>query len=97
MKNQLELTLRLPEELLRKLIYISSAEGRSPNNHLLMLLRNKVQYFERTKGRIPPAELQAVALSQAYPGRRAAAGEPACACPSAEKRAADASSPEDRS
>ena len=65
MKHQMELTLRLPEELLRKLIYISDAEGRSPNNHLLLLLRNNVQYFERTKGRIPPAALQALSLPQA--------------------------------
>ena len=63
MKNQTELTLRLPEELLRKLIYVSEAEGRSPNNHMLMLLRNSVQYFERTKGRIPSAALQAIDLS----------------------------------
>ena len=45
MKNQTEITLRLPEDLLRKLIYVSAAEGRSPNNHLLMLLRNSIQYF----------------------------------------------------
>ncbi len=62
MKNQTELTLRLPEDLLRKLIYISEAEGRSPNNHMLMLLRNSVQYFERTKGRISPAALQAIEI-----------------------------------
>ena len=63
MKNQTELTVRLPEELLRKLIYVSEAEGRSPNNHILMLLRNSVQYFERTKGRISNADLQAIDLS----------------------------------
>lgn len=72
MKNQTELTLRLPEELLRKLIYISNAEGRSPNNHLILLLRNNIQYFERTKGRISPAALQSVELSQAFSERRAA-------------------------
>lgn len=63
MKNQTELTVRLPEELLRKLIYVSDAEGRSPNNHILMLLRNSVQYFERTKGRISSADLQKIDLS----------------------------------
>lgn len=63
MKNQTELTVRLPEELLRKLIYVSDAEGRTPNNHILMLLRNSVQYFERTKGRISSADLQKIDLS----------------------------------
>ncbi len=63
MKNPNEITLRLPEDLLRKLIYVSAAEGRSPNNHLLMLLRNSIQYFERTKGRIPQSELHKIDLS----------------------------------
>ena len=63
MKNPNEITLRLPEDLLRKLIYVSAAEGRSPNNHLLMLLRNSIQYFERTKGRIPQEELRRIDLS----------------------------------
>ena len=38
MKNQPEMTLRIPEDLLRKLLYVSNAEGRSPNNHIIMLL-----------------------------------------------------------
>lgn len=62
MKNQTELTVRLPEDVLRKLIYISEAEGRTPNNHILMLLRNNIQYFERAKGHIPPAALQKIQL-----------------------------------
>ena len=67
MKNQTELTVRLPEELLRKLIYVSDAEGRSPNNHILMLLRNNIQYFERAKGRIDPASLRALDISEYQP------------------------------
>lgn len=64
MKNQPELTLRIPEDVLRKLLYVSNAEGRSPNNHILMLLRNNIQYFERTKGRIDPTHLRAIDISQ---------------------------------
>ena len=64
MKNQPELTLRIPEDVLRKLLYVSNAEGRSPNNHILMLLRNNVQYFERAKGRIDPAALRSIDISQ---------------------------------
>ena len=66
MKNQPEMTLRIPDDLLRKLLYVSGAEGRSPNNHILMLLRNNVQYFERAKGRIKPADLQKIDLSEYY-------------------------------
>lgn len=64
MKNQPEMTIRIPEDVLRKLLYVSSAEGRSPNNHILMLLRNNIQYFERAKGRIDPAALRAIDISE---------------------------------
>lgn len=58
MKQTPEITIRLSEELLRKLIYISEAEGRTPNNQFIFMLRNNIQYFERTKGRIDPAKLR---------------------------------------
>lgn len=64
MKNQPELTLRIPEDVLRKLLYVADAEGRSPNNHILMLLRNNIQYFERAKGRLDPAKLRAIDISE---------------------------------
>ena len=64
MKNQPELTLRIPEDVLRKLLYVSSVEGRLPNNHILMLLRNNIQYFERAKGRINPADLRSIDISE---------------------------------
>ena len=64
MKNQPEITLRIPEDLLRKLLYVANAEGRSPNNHILMLLRNNVQYFERAKGRMDAAALRAIDISE---------------------------------
>ena len=63
MKNQPEMTLRIPEDVLRKLLYVSEVEGRSANNHILMLLRNNIQYFERAKGRIDPNALRAVDIS----------------------------------
>ena len=64
MKNQPEITIRIPEDLLRKLLYVANAEGRSPNNHILMLLRNNVQYFERAKGKIDTKKLAAIDLSE---------------------------------
>ncbi len=66
MKKQPEITLRLSEDMLRKLLYVSSAEGRAPDQHLIMLLRNSVQYFERAKGRIKQADLQKLDLSAYY-------------------------------
>ena len=63
-KQQPEMTVRIPEDLLRKLLYVAEAEGRSPNNHILMLLRNNVQYFERAKGRMDAAALRAIDISE---------------------------------
>lgn len=63
MKQNYTVPVRLSEELLRKLIYISEAEGRSVNNHFNLMLRNNIQYFERAKGRIDPAALRAIDIS----------------------------------
>jgi hypothetical protein len=64
MKNQSEIKVRLSDDLVRKLIYISEAEGRTPNNQFIFMLRNNIQYFERTKGKIDPAKLAAIDLSK---------------------------------
>ena len=63
MKTQPEIKIKLSEDLMKKLIYISAAEGRTPNNQFIFMLRNNIQYFERTKGRIDPAKLSAIDLS----------------------------------
>lgn len=52
MKNQTEFTVRLPQDLLDKLEFIAEAEGRTPNNHIILLLQNNIKYFEKTKGKI---------------------------------------------
>lgn len=57
MKQTYTLPLRLSDDLIRKLLYISEAEGRTPNNQFTFMLRNNIQYFEKVKGKIPPAAL----------------------------------------
>jgi hypothetical protein len=64
MKNQYEVKIKLSEELMRKLLYVSEAEGRTPNNQFIFMLRNNIQYFERTKGRIDSAKLSKIDLSE---------------------------------
>jgi len=49
---------------MKKLIYVSEAEGRTPNNQFIFMLRNNIQYFERTKGRIDNSKLAAIDLSE---------------------------------
>lgn len=63
MKQTPEITVRLSDELLRKLIYISEAEGRTPNNQFIFMLRNNIQYFERTKGRIDQSKLRQIDIA----------------------------------
>lgn len=63
MKQNYTIPVRLSDELIRKLIYISEAEGRTPNNQFAFMLRNNIQYFERTKGKIPQSELAKIDLS----------------------------------
>ena len=60
MKNDKTVTLRLSEDLLRKLYYISDAEHRTPNNHIIFLLRQNIAYFERTHGKISAQALRDV-------------------------------------
>jgi hypothetical protein len=64
MKNQYEIKIRLSEELMKKLLIISEAEGRTPNNQFVFMLRNNIQYFERTKGKIDSAKLAKTDISE---------------------------------
>lgn len=64
MKKTYRTEIRMSEELIRKLLYISAAEGRTPNNQFLFMLRGNIQYFERTKGKIPADKLAAIDLSE---------------------------------
>lgn len=52
MKNQKNLNVRISEDLLAKLAYVSEREGRTLNNQFLLLARNSVAYFEKTHGKI---------------------------------------------
>lgn len=64
MKNGYHVDLKLSEDLLRKLLYISEAEHRTPAAQFTFMLRNNIAYFEKTKGRIPDAELRKIDLSE---------------------------------
>ena len=60
MNNQKTVAVRIPDELLEKLCFFAKSEGRTFNNQFLLLARNSVAYFERTKGRITPAQMESV-------------------------------------
>ena len=63
MKQTYTVPVRLSEDLLRKLIYISETEGRTPQAQFTLMLRNTIQYHERAKSKIPPAELAKIDIT----------------------------------
>ena len=60
MKNQKNVTLRIGDDLLEKLYYVAKSEGRSLNNQFLLMARNSVADFEKTKGKIASAKLREI-------------------------------------
>ena len=63
MKQTYNVNVKLSDELLRKLLYIAEAEGRTPAAHFSLMLRNNIAYFERAKGKIPPDALRKLDVS----------------------------------
>jgi hypothetical protein len=64
MKQSPEVNVKLSEELLKKLIVVSYAEKRTLNNQFLFMIRNNIQYYERTKGKIDAATLNDIDVSE---------------------------------
>lgn len=58
MKAKKEFTVRLDNQLYKKLLYVAGKENNSLNNHLLHIIRSNVQYYEKTHGKINTAEVQ---------------------------------------
>ncbi len=45
-------SIRIEEEMLRKLGYVADYEGRSANSHILVLIRENIKAFEKEHGPI---------------------------------------------
>ena len=45
-------TIRFPQEMLEKIAYVASYEGRSVNSHVLVLVRENIAQFEKQHGKI---------------------------------------------
>ncbi|MGN1047378.1 MAG: hypothetical protein ACI4QZ_02100 [Eubacteriales bacterium] len=64
MKNECEVTFRLSADMMKKLLFVAKAEGRTINNQFLFMLRGNTSYYEKTKGKIKPQELDAIDISE---------------------------------
>ena len=45
-------SIRIEEEMLKKIGYVADFEGRSVNSHVLVLIRENIQDFEKKYGKI---------------------------------------------
>lgn len=45
-------SIRIEEEMLRKIGYVADYEGRSVNSHILVLIRENIKAFEEANGSI---------------------------------------------
>lgn len=45
-------SIRIEEEMLKKLGFVADYEGRSLNSHILVLIRNNIKQFEKEHGDI---------------------------------------------
>lgn len=45
-------SIRIEEEMLRKIGYVADYEGRSVNSHILVLIRENVKKYEKEHGEI---------------------------------------------
>ncbi|MBE6577397.1 MAG: hypothetical protein E7653_04605 [Ruminococcaceae bacterium] len=67
MKQYCNVELRLSEDLLRKFLFVSEAENRSPAAQFAFMVRNNVAYYEKTKGKISDADLKKIDISEYLP------------------------------
>lgn len=58
MKQKSEFSVRLDTELYKKLIYVAENENNNLNNHMLHMIRQNVQYYEKVHGRINTANIK---------------------------------------
>ncbi len=63
MKNEYEIKLKISGDMLKKFLYVSEKEGRTPGNQFLFMLRGNIAYYEKTKGRLKPSDTADIDIS----------------------------------
>ena len=56
-KNKINFSVRIDEELYKKMVVVSESEGRDLNNHLLHLIRTNISYYERIHGKVDTSKV----------------------------------------
>lgn len=60
-------SIRIEEEMLRKLSFVADYDGRSVNSHVLSLIRTNIRQFEQEHG---PAEIAITPDVNVKPGKK---------------------------
>lgn len=58
-KNKVSFTVRLDEEMYKKMCAVADFNGVDVNNHILSLVRTNIAYHERVHGRIDTSKIPA--------------------------------------
>lgn len=56
-KNKITFSVRIDEDMYKKMLAVAETEGRDVNNHLLHLIRTNVAYHERIRGKIDTSKI----------------------------------------
>ncbi len=64
MKQGCNVSLKVSEDLLRKFLFVCEKDNRTPSAQFAFMVRNNVAYYEKTKGKIPDAELKKIDISE---------------------------------
>ena len=67
MKQNCNIELKISEELLKKFLFVSQADIRTPSAQFAFMVRNNVAYYEKTKGKISDAQLKDIDVSEYLP------------------------------
>lgn len=57
-KSKITFSVRLDEEMYRKMLAVAKFDGVDVNNHILRLVRTNISYHERIHGRIDPSKVE---------------------------------------
>ncbi len=57
-KNKITFSVRVDEDIYKKMLAVAEFDKRDVNNHILHLLRTNIAYHERIHGKIDPSKIE---------------------------------------
>ena len=57
-KNKITFTVRVDEDIYKKMLAVADFDKRDVNNHILHLLRTNIAYHERIHGKIDTSKIE---------------------------------------